>query len=188
MVMLPTKKAENCLILKQSIGKKKLTYTEEFFTQAYLHESYAESFHLYATEEEIKEGYEGWVIVTVKDDTRIKYLAKVTASGKDVCYCDGDRKFSYELYSVKPIIATTDDTLENVPTLEKSFIDKYIDEYNKGNTPSFVRKEDTFEIIKSSYTREEVEILIGKVVKPFLWYTNEPNKETWVRDWIEENL
>ena len=81
------------------------------------------------SDEEIKENYTGFAIVTVKDDPRIHYLVDVIISEKNQCYCKGDRKFSYQYYSVNPIIATTDSSL-NLPQFHASFLEEYVKRYN----------------------------------------------------------
>ena len=105
--------------------------------------------HLYITsDEEIKDNFKGFAMVTVRDNIRIHYLVEVIVTEQNQCYCKEDRKFSFEYYSVKPIIATTDksitipgynsfdeDDIVNcyLPQPSKQFIEKYIEEYNKGN-------------------------------------------------------
>jgi len=103
--------------------------------------------YLYITsDEEIKEGFSGYAIVTVKDDTRIHYLVNVIITEKNQCYCDEDRKFSFQYYSVVPIIATTDKSLllsdisfkdwdgkpRTLPNLSDGFKSKYAEVYNTG--------------------------------------------------------
>lgn len=61
--------------------------------------------------EEIPEGYRGYAIATPKDDLRIHYLVEVLVTEKNQCYCTEDRKFSFQYYSVKPVIATSDDNI-----------------------------------------------------------------------------
>lgn len=105
--------------------------------------------HLYFTsDEDIKDNFKGFAIVTVRDDTRIHYLVEVIVTEKNQCYCKGDRKFSFKYYSVKPIIAATDTSLKihefdkgvfkdleySLPQPSQQFIEQWIEEYNKGNT------------------------------------------------------
>lgn len=110
-----------------------------------------EFYNLYFTScENIKKGFSGKAIVTVKDDTRIKYLVDVIVTEQNQCYCKGDRKFPFEYYAVNPIISTTDSSLlgEKIsfkwmsigleefkyPKPSRQFINKFIKEYLNGNT------------------------------------------------------
>lgn len=106
--------------------------------------------HLYivSSDEEIKENYKGFAVVTVKDDTRIKYLVEIIVTEKNQIYVKGDIKFTSEYYIWNKIIATTDKSLEiktgeiivgryavinSLPEPSDSFIKKFIESYNAGN-------------------------------------------------------
>lgn len=136
VVMLPTnEKAEDCLLL--SSNSKDIFYKKGYFTQSYLTEIGRTAQHLYiASDEEIKEG--DWFI------TKANNLIK----------SDGNNQ---KLFECLKLIATTDssiacvkDTLSipqrkgltNHYSTEKwilpkpsiQFIQKFIEEYNKGMT------------------------------------------------------
>lgn len=122
--------------------------------------------HLYITsDEEIKEGFTGFAIVTVKDDSRIHYLVTIIITEQNQCYCEEDRKFSFQYYSVKSLITTTHnlDTTGYktipafVPFIPHSFIQLFIDKYNRGGVITKIKveyychyEEDT----SNSYTKD----------------------------------
>ncbi len=101
----------------------------------------------FLSNEEIKVGYTGKAVATVKDDTRIHYLVDVLVTEKGQCYCSGDKKFSFEYYSIRAVIATTDnnliviDKISNgkesgrlietlLPQPSESFVEKFVEKYN----------------------------------------------------------
>jgi len=48
-----------------------------------------------------------------------------------------------------------------------------------------MRKEGSLEIIKLSYTREEVEEIIDKTMRPLSNYTKKSDTDTWIKNWID---
>lgn len=134
-VMLPTKKAENCLILQNG---NKLSYHKGYLTQDYLRDGLnAKSFHLYfLSDEEIKEG---------EKDELLKQGLYFESSNGLIKTITNQRIKTPGIY--KKIIATTDTSLtyisvkcsisgsyieESLPQPSTLFIQKYIDEYNSG--------------------------------------------------------
>jgi hypothetical protein len=154
VVMLPTEKAENCLIRNES-GNKSLWKNNpkgHYFTQEYLKSVPATSHHLYIlSDDEIKEG--DWYIDTYS-------AIPLKASENHI------NKHS----TSKKIIATTDESLKwymigFLPQPSQSFIEKYIEEYNKGNviTDVLVEYEDAdFDYIN---TRLQGKPMVKPVVK-----------------------
>lgn len=135
------------------------------------------------SDEEIKDGFSGYAIVTVKDDPRIHYLVDVICAEKNQCYCREDRKFSYEFYSVKPIIATTDTSLKInnysdvnrmidieycLPQPSKEFVNSYLNAYNINNPITKVMVE-----IERKYLNNGKKIHLESYVK-----TNSSNEIT----------
>lgn len=153
VVMLPTnEKAENCFI--ERFGR--LSFKKDLFTQEYLQYNQAKAFHLYIlSDEEIKEGldvvYNNKIYSTVYSNTTPH--GEILLSG-----------YGYVMKSdCKKIIACTDSSLEIVskginPVYEKlpqpspSFIQKFVEEYNKGNviTEVIVEYEDLTEQLQES--------------------------------------
>lgn len=136
VVMLPTnnEKAENCFIERFNY---RLSFDKKYFTQEYLKYNQAKAYHLYIlSDEKIKEG--DWIFkANAFNDGRgmIKQAEKGVTS----------ERFS-SLGWLK-IIATTDKSLtyylpedinkigaeHNLPQPSQDFIQKFIEEYNKGN-------------------------------------------------------
>jgi len=129
IVMLPTEKADYTSLIKNNDepDKKGLFWSQNrsktsYFTQDYLKSANAKSYHLYVLlDDEIKEG--DWIyyeldrkVSQIKSMYIHKEWANITKNG---VFC-------------KKIIATTDTSL-NLPQPSKQFIEKYIEEYNKGN-------------------------------------------------------
>jgi len=118
VVMLPTEKAENCILLH-----KKVTYAVhhpgKFFTQAYLRESDAISMHLYAISNE----------KPVVGDWIIEYQPR--NSQGEVHRIDNEWTLAPDIQ--RKIIASTDSSL-NLPIISREFIDLFIERYN-ANTP-----------------------------------------------------
>ena len=167
--------------------------------------------HLYITsDEQITKDFKGFAIVTVKDDNRIHYLVEVIVTEQNQCYCKGDRKFSFEYYSVKPIISTTNNDMSIfdllLPQPSQQFIEKYIEEFNKGNTITEVdveyEKNKLYPMIQNNNIRLKI--------NPDNTINIKPTKDSWNREevvnllyksrfhknsseekfdkWIEENL
>jgi len=87
---------------------------------------YIQPMHLFVlSNEEIAEGYEGYAIVTVKDDPRIHYFVDVVVTEDNQCYTKGDRKYKFEFYSVKRIISTTDADLK-LPLIPEEFVEVFV--------------------------------------------------------------
>ncbi len=149
VVMLPTneKAGNNSKILSLRFNSKgKLLLSNGALSDALIQYLY------FLSNEQIKKGFKGSAIVTVKDDVKIHYLVNVIVTEDGQCYCDEDRKFSFEYYSVREIIATTDSSLkisksatgytetrsrtfyseESLPQPSQSFIERYFEKYNKG--------------------------------------------------------
>jgi hypothetical protein len=157
VIMLPAKeKAENCLILKQGVGNKKLEYHKQYFTQEYLQQIYAKAFHLYIiSDEEIKEG--DWIYSK-------EPVFGSGNIGNVICQYDNRINYSTDFgdeIKLQKIIATTDSSLfvKNtdmyssqgllfLPQPSESFIQKYVEEHNKGNVITDVMVEH--EITKST--------------------------------------
>lgn len=128
VVMLPTEKAEKCLIFRHN----RLNYNPNYLTQEWLKYNDAQSFHLYfLSDEEIKEE-DQFVNISLND--------KCYQADKSDIFISLINQKNY----CKKVIATTDKSLrigklevggriEELPQPSKSFIEKYISEYNKGN-------------------------------------------------------
>lgn len=204
VVMLPTEKAEDCLLLKQGVGHKILQYQKGFFTQEYLQSIYARSFHLH-------------VLLDEEPNPKKNYLYHVDAAG-DI-HIIAPNTWKPNLRYASAIVGSTQDLMipfedgnrtYTIPSPSESFIEKYVEEYNKGNVISKVMveyavesyglsngeptvderlkinpKDNTITIkkIKDSWNREEVEILLEKALyAKASWYSDE------VKDWIKQNL
>jgi hypothetical protein len=116
IIRLPIKeRAENCIISDDI--KDRLSFSVGYLTQAYLNEAYLTAYHMHiiSDDKKFKEG--DWYI----DDTNT--IRQSVTSDKDYW----SRRPDY-----KKIIASTDSSLD-LPKISKSFIEKYISEYNKHN-------------------------------------------------------
>lgn len=159
VVMLPTKKAENCLLI--SIIQGKLFYEKGYFTQEYLKEVNKKSFHLYIlSDDRIKEG--DWI----SDKDGIYQFNNTSA-----------KKF-LEIGGYKKIIATTDSSLEiegncscmkpesggcyqcnkKLPQPSQSFIEKFVERYNQGNpiTEVMVEYDEIINCPENSFRKDLV--------------------------------
>jgi len=193
VVMLPTKKAENCLILLSIL---KLEYHKQYFTKEYLQHIYAKAFHLYfLSQGEIKEG--DWVLWS--HGNSLQQVKELNVHNNTVEF--KDERYSGYLSSCKKIIATTDSSLTHeifiegmpaqvpLPKPTQSFLEVFVKEYNKGNQIEKVmveyendyeqvvpmgalcgqklkiKKDNTITIreVKSSWSREEVIELFNKL-------------------------
>ena len=134
--MLPTnKKAENCILIHEGTYRRHMYWNKHYMTQEYLRNENLTSHHLYIiSDEEIKEG--DWILT--KDYGIWQYKPAPCPlpywGNKNEC---------------KKIIATTDKLVIDVfskdelypnnteevflPNPSQSFINKFINEYNKGN-------------------------------------------------------
>jgi hypothetical protein len=106
------------------------------------------------------------------------------AFGKDIekwCSVSAGNEFH------EKIIASTDESL-GLPSPSPQFIDKYIEEYNKGK-PIWLPKTDknnyiTIRKVKDSWARDEVEELIDRLNDDFSLNIYPEN----IKKWLEENL
>lgn len=136
LVMLPTDKAENALIESISAlnlhGLNKLHYSNQYLTQEYLNHINCKSYHLYIlSNDEIKKDDWGY------DDI----MKKVFKHNSNLPLKPGNE--------FKKIIATTDNSLKTynteydprsktgrewlfLPKLHESFINTFVNQYNKG--------------------------------------------------------
>jgi hypothetical protein len=202
--MLPTnQKAENCLVKSGSIIYNfKPNY---LWTQSYLKEIMGEAYHLYIISgDEIKKGD----FYIYPNQNCVWHNNEGTVPNKDA----------------RKIIATTDELICNrvnqdiLPQPSKSFIEKYVQEYNKGNkiedvmveyefndnytdvevilrNPEYVVKVNpkdntiTIRSIKNSWTREELkETLVKAIVEIGSSVGLGDNLDTKANDWINQNL
>ena len=139
-------------------------------------------------------------------------LCKCTKVKNSWVYCNEIPDEGHNGDWCKKIIATTDESL-NLPQPSQQFIQKYIEEYNKGNVitdvlveydvhknsfiplwiPKVNPKDNTITIkkVKDSYSREEV-IGFGNKVKEYCkdgWKSDSLHRVFFEWDkWIEENL
>ncbi len=209
VVMLPTKEKAQ---LTLSPLKTKLRFNDEYKLQDDIYQ------HLYIiSDDEIKEG--DWYIT---DNNRILQCKEVLM---DIVYGKGD--YGRNKSGIKgKIITTTGSSLiitiyekgswRNLPQPSQSFIEKYVESYNKGQQivdvmveyithnrsgfedPSVNRlkinpKDNTITIkrVKDSWSREEVENLVFTAL--YAGYSNgslesSDFKERIVNSWISKNL
>jgi len=187
--MLPTNKKAKLYIDKEGI------YTKNRVDNSILRH-YLYIIRVYDTKDEtswIKEG--DWFIAD-------EY------SKPEMAIISGNKVNGYLLKGCKKIIATTDKSL-NLPEPSQAFIEKYIEEYNKGNIITNVMVEYGIDIVgksydmydekavkvksntitikkvKDSWNREEVEALCKKA---FTHYHNTNMTNGHFEIWIEENL
>lgn len=93
-------------------------------------------------------GRGSFVIVTVKDDPRIKYLHKVIVMFPNEVFCEGDLKFNKNFYDCDIIVASTDDTVcAHAPSSEFLAVCGYYGDFsdNFGNQPV---KQVLIEVVK----------------------------------------
>jgi len=234
IVMLPTEKAEDCLYLQNG----KLNYHKGYLTQEYLKYSLnAKSYHLYIlSDEEIKEG-DWFMDITPMNYGKIYQSVGFSKSkGYEHWIKSTIGVIKEPIIQCKKIIATRDTSLKilcnkcegagwmleckncngegliSLPQPSTSFIQKYIEEYNKGNVitdvmveyegiewldkplkyfPKINLKDNTITIrpIKNNWTREEVIELCKKAYKDSnSTGLDKKTLELESNDWIEENL
>lgn len=178
IVLIPTDKVENCLILYKAFQayKSQLKYEPiNFFTQSYLKNSNRESYHLYIVSGE-KPVENEWCLEYNSLGTKVMEICKAPSIIPGECI-------------LRKIIATTNSELK-LPQLSKDFIEKYCIRYNESNKiekvlieynelyqksnifsePSIKVGEKLFvnpeynvinvKICKDVYTREEVEQIV----------------------------
>lgn len=196
IVMLPTEKADKCLMLRQ----EKLLHSSGYMTQEWLNYINAKSYHLYITsDEQIKEG--DWVYD--------KYINKIIQCVEELFKIKHTKQY-------KKIIATTDESLSSkcnnnctnyitescnslcytsFPQPSTQFINKYVEEYNKGNiiievmveydgTVLSTTSENDYDEIKLKVNPRDNTISIRKI------------KDSWNReeiiqfadDWYDKNI
>lgn len=212
VVMLPTnEKAENCLV---QYYNRKISFNKELLTESYRKAAQVICYHLYVISNGEKPKIGDWYYIYVpsvhsKNDPNC--IAQLTKEDVD--------SGLYEKYkdSIKKIIATTDSSLTKVvingdypvdgiplPKPSQSFIEKYIECYNKGEIIDDVLVEYTYDNpepnrnvlclkinskdntitikkIKNSWNREEVVNLLQQ-------FNNEKPGVFDCSKWIKENL
>ncbi len=237
VVMLPTEKAENFPILKNVNGRGDNLYKptkDYYYTQSYLKKEQFEAQHLYFTIDERPKSGE-WFIMNgciLRQCNHIKLQGGIEMIVDTV---GGEHHNSV----CKKVIATTDEDISierdvlsinqgrfynHYPTEKrvlyqpsKSFIQKFISEYNKGNIIKEVmvdyeitpmgnvvieygaNKEDVMSLkvdknncititrIKDSWSREEVKSLLWKLANGLIGNTINANDQD-TEKWIEQNL
>lgn len=171
---------------------------------------YHECQHLYITsDEEIEKGC--WIYhLSRKEVFRVHHFDSsnnsktIVTSDKD--FLELPNRFIEVLVSdCKKITATTNSSL-NLPQIPQQFIEKFIEEYNKGNVIKKVEVEYnekgviqrgrggertiTIRKIKESWSREEVIELLHKSLDANIVFNDKFNKifHEQLDKWIEENL
>jgi len=204
IVLLPTDKAENCL-LKNSDSTRLTYHPHSSFFQEYLKTIGSTSQHLYIlSDEEIKEG--DWSIDILNNIVEKTNKATVDMLNSGMLH-NGNSK----------IIATTDLSLK-LPKIPQHFIDKYIIEYNKDNKieevmigynqygaeigTQYLTMSDeelnpikisnnnniSIKLIKDSWNRKEVlKLLHSAWLKGSLQHANPLDKQSYT-NFIKENL
>lgn len=204
VVMLPTnEKAENCLVERFN----RISFQKGYFTQEYLQYNEAKSFHLYILSDEV-----------INKDDYYELDGQIFQMKRDIWTDIGGRK----------IIATTDKSLvvegkalsgdvawrHPFPQPSQSFIQKYIEEYNKGNTITDVMveyhpelydgteitavlsgrlkintKDNTITIrkVKDNWNREEVIDLVMTLTSTPSYISKESATSV-IDKWVEKNL
>ena len=231
VVMLSTnQKAENCILIHEDTYRKDMYWNKHYMTQDYLRSKNITSHHLYIiSDEEIKEG--DWYLVKLyklgENDNEGTWTVEQCKSITEQTWIN---KTSVDktrhIDNCKKIIATTDKSLiisksingvmgntgtitDYFPQPSQAFIQKYIEEYNKGNVITDVMVEYnkfeepttdgnsekyieyelkvssdntiTIRRIKDSWNREEVIELAHKLL-----FRNTLEKQ--LNEWIEKNL
>lgn len=217
VLMVPVEKAENCFLLKQTMGKTYLRHYERFFTKSYLQSISATAYHLYFLLNEKVEKNEWYFSPMSSPESRIIQKGSVNASIYD-----------------RKIIATTDTYLgwTNLGTCEEGrligncylgngllfkpllpkpsddFVKKYLEEYNKGNIIKWVdvefddkkikinsKNEISITKIKNIWTKEEIINTLIKYREDYETFKkschfgpNEKEINQWSNSWIEKNL
>lgn len=159
VVMLPTdKKAENCLIERFN----RLSFHKGYFTQEYLQYNQAKAFHLYFFSDDKIENSDPFLSdernsITENNGKPIFKLEKCEKISNDWIFAEGRPDEGLNPNWCKKIITTTDKSLayllephkdeygdmrynkfKELPQPSQSFIEKFIEEYNKGNVISEV--------------------------------------------------
>lgn len=147
VVMLPTnKKAENCLVERFN----RLSYQKGYFTKEYLDYNQAKSYHLYfLSDEAIKGGdwmynhdiepsilqcigkgsLRGWrKIIATTDKSLVPFVEKTPVS-ENKEFNQKFRKNADSLYELQKTLAAK----LGLAQPSQSFMEKFVEEYNKGN-------------------------------------------------------
>jgi hypothetical protein len=190
VIMLPTDKAENCIVKHRVSGN--LYYYDQYFTQVYLKLNDWSSHHLYfVTDDEMKEG--DWVL--------FGDVVMVATSFGDRVICDEEGN-SFMKHDCKKIIATTDPELLNwqchhkcigtqlsegicqcykkrIAQPSKAFIEKYCKEggIDKVEVEYQVFPYKTGDIVSKTYRLK---------VNSHNEITIHPIKDRWTREEVEE--
>lgn len=200
--MLPTRKAEKCLILNQGVGTRTLKWYNNYLTQEYLQQIYAKSFHLYFFIDEKPKANEWYY--DVRDNILSNNSLGVTHFSKKVIAAT-DKEL------LKPYSEQTLNDIAILPQPSNSFISKYISEYNKENIikevmvdyqseyfdekgnpfgESYLKVDKNNSITitrcKEVWSRKEVESLIRQFSTDVASSSN--NNFTTTSEWIEQNL
>lgn len=142
IICLPTNKAENALILNTQLGKMWKTLCS-FMTQSYLSSINCTSHHLYViSDEEIKEGESCWGINKNRDTLYfLENSIKGTYLYWDKVIASSDKSLKVEIDCPDNIPGCLVYHTRLVPNLKDSFIQKWIEQYNKGNLIKWVNVE-----------------------------------------------
>lgn len=137
-VMIPTDRAENCIITNNGSVKKPLSYEKSLLTQSYLRSEYKESHHLYLTsDDDIKKG--DWCYYP-----RENIIVQCIESNGIPAFKFPKREYHVERDKIRKIIATTDKSLYHYyevdnykdnplrfPQIPESFVKYYVDKQGK---------------------------------------------------------
>ena len=188
VVMLPTDQKTNGMICKDITGQDKIIAIKTKYLMA--HEDYI-GHHLYIiSDDEIKEG--DWVYENnLNQETQIYQVYNRNNELGFFRFRNVWISLNRKQNSAKKIIATTDNSLE-LPQPSQQFIQKYIEEYNKGHIITDVlveyeyllddravlpywnlkinTKDNTITIkkLKETYTKEELCQILEKYTS-FIW-------------------
>jgi len=205
VVILPTDKKARLMIDKH----RELQSTPHYCRTKIFHAQMKTPQHLYIlSDDEIKEG--DWYIVLPEDSVR--QCSMKFDTHRDFKKIIASTDFSLTSKGVYPYNPNVD---YNIPSIPKSFIDKYVSEYNKGNKIEEVMVEyegydnlnsmndfsilgiqlklnsdNTISIksIKDSWTREEVIDLCERAWQGALNKYNEPLPSPGFTMWLKTNL
>ena len=123
--LVKTDKAQNCVIIDE---RNHMFFTELLLTQSYLSSLNMKSYHIYITSDDINEG--DWIYMKETSTIQVNHIQSNVINEV-----------------AKKIIATTDTSLllptisfkewdgksRNLPQPSKQFIQKYIEDWNKGD-------------------------------------------------------
>lgn len=206
VVILPTEKAENCLIKYEGQKTQVLIPFKPnyLYTQRYLKENYSTSHHLYIlSDEEIKEGD-----YSIFENNIVKILSynRSKLDLVDVEFLNSNKITIHKDNLEYKIIATTDKSLKIdteifgknryklFPEPSQSFIEKYIQKYNQGNPITEVMVEydylNTFILQEDgqAYMDKRIESETLKVNPKDNTITIKPVKDSWNREEVVQLL